>query len=442
MAYISAQHDIAPIQYLRAERKGFMKNTTALVLAGGINLGFSVLTHNRAKCALPFCGYFRIIDFIMSNLSVSGVNHVGILIQYLPGSLIDHVGVGVSWDFATPNRRVKLMPPFIGMGKTDWFRGSADAIFQNLNYLEDTKADLVLVLSADHVYNMDYSPLIDYHRSNNADLTIVTVDRPENTAESHFGYVTSDENRRVTDFQEKPEVPPHNTVSTGIYLFNASTLTEWLEKMDPETARHDVPTNLVEPLVRANRRVFSWQLDTPWNCMPDLKAYLQYHFAMLRGEAYLSPPGRPVITNLHDRELGSRPAPYFGRLSNVRESLISPGCVVEGTVFGSVLSPGVYVAPGAHVENSILFHDCEVHEGVVLQGVVSDKDVTYQPFCRVGEEGVDPQKPDLHKMALVGKGAQIFQGVQVGSGKEVQINQMMRSNWLTHHEEILETEQG
>ncbi|HUT23333.1 MAG TPA: sugar phosphate nucleotidyltransferase, partial [Sumerlaeia bacterium] len=155
-----------------------MHGTTALVLAGGINLGFSVLTHNRAKAALPFCGHFRIVDYVLTNLSCSGINNVGFLIQYLPGSLIDHIGVGQPWDFDTANRRIRLMPPFVGMGKTQWFRGSADAIYQNLDFIEDTRAELVLVVSSDHVYSMDYRPLIAYHRYHNADVTIMTTRRP------------------------------------------------------------------------------------------------------------------------------------------------------------------------------------------------------------------------------------------------------------------------
>ncbi|NQU44291.1 glucose-1-phosphate adenylyltransferase, partial [bacterium] len=186
-----------------------MQTTTALVLAGGINLGFSVLTHNRAKSALPFCGHFRVIDFVLTNLSRSGISNVGILIQYLPGSLIDHVGVGSAWDYATTNRRLKLMPPFIGMGKTEWFRGSADAIYQNLNYVSDTRADLVLVLSADHVYSMDYGPLIEFHRYHNADLTVVTTERSDDLPPDLFGYVSANEKGRVQEFIEKPLKPPH-----------------------------------------------------------------------------------------------------------------------------------------------------------------------------------------------------------------------------------------
>ncbi|MFW6255852.1 MAG: glucose-1-phosphate adenylyltransferase family protein, partial [Candidatus Sumerlaeota bacterium] len=390
-----------------------MQNTTALVLAGGINLGFSVLTHNRAKSALPFGGHFRVIDYILTNLSNSGVNNVGILIQYLPGSLIDHVGVGASWDFATTNRRIKLMPPFIGMGKTDWFRGSADAIYQNLNYIHDTRAENVLVLSADHVYCMDYSKVLAFHKQHNADLTIVTTKRPSNTPADHFGYVTSDENKRVTEFLEKPHETPHDTVSTGIYLFSAQALIHYMKALEDRASKHDLPTSVVVPLSKEGR-VFAYSYEGDWNCLPDLQAYVDHHFQVLRGEKSLHLPADPIITNLQDRDLGSRPSPYFGRLSNVQESMISPGCVVEGTVIRSVLSPGVYIGPHAHVENSILFHDCQVHEGVNLQGVFCDKDVVFHPYCQVGEAGLDPQNPDIRKMTLIGKGAQFAQGVRVG----------------------------
>lgn len=409
-----------------------MEKTTALILAGGINLGFSVLTHNRAKSALPFAGHLRVIDFALTNLSYSGFNHVGILIQYLPGSLIDHVGVGSAWDFATVNRKIKLMPPFIGMGKTNWFRGSADAIYQNLNYVDDTKCDHVLVLSADHIYRMDYRPLLDYHRRHNSDLTIVTVDRPDDTPPEHFGYVTSDADQRVQSFVEKPVDPPHTTVSTGIYLFNAEVLKSRLRGLDSELETHDLPRSVVEPLVDTGR-VFSWHFEGPWDCLPDLRAYVQLHHQFLCGDENLFSTEHPLVTNLEDRDLGSRPSPYFGRLSNVQQSYVSPGCRVEGTVVRSVLSPGVYVAPRAHVEDAILMHDCEVHEGSVIRGVVSDKDVVFEPFSRVGEPGVDMSRPELRDMTVVGKGARFCQGVRVGSGKEVGINRVVQSDWETHH---------
>ncbi|HBF35128.1 TPA: hypothetical protein DDW35_11265 [Candidatus Sumerlaeota bacterium] len=410
-----------------------MKNTTALVLAGGINLGFSVLTHNRAKSALPFCGHFRVIDFVLTNLSRSSINNVGIIIQYLPGSLIDHVGVGAAWDYASTNRKIKLMPPFVGMGKTEWFRGSADAIFQNLSYIEDTDADNVLVLSADHIYCMDYKPLADFHRYHNADLTVVTARRPADCNPQHFGYVTADDSGRVTAFNEKPVTPPHDTVSTGIYLFNAKALMATLSQLENSEIRHDLPSCAVEPMVR-DGRVFAYPIQGEWDHLQDLKSYVKCHARILTGESRLHPVDHQVVTNLNDRDLGSRPSPYFGRLSNVQDSLISPGCVVEGTVVRSVLSPGVYVAPNAHVEDCILFHDVQVHEGVRLHGVISDKDVTFHPFCKVGEPGqVNLLDPDMHQMTLVGKGAQIVQGVTVGAGKEIQINQVVQRDWKTYH---------
>jgi len=201
-----------------------------------------------------------------------------------------------------------------------------------------------------------------------------------------------------------------------------------------ETAKHDLPSSVIDPLVREGR-VFAYPMESDWNYVPDLRSYIRYHDRLLRGEKRLHPEEQHVTTNLQDRDLGSRPSPYFGRLSNVRESLISPGCVVEGTVIRSVLSPGVYVAPRARVENCILFHDCQVHEGVVLHGVVSDKDVEFEPFCRVGEEGLDLSDPDLRKLTLVGKGAHFIQGVQVGAGKEIQINQVVHRDWKTYHDE-------
>lgn len=410
-----------------------MRNTVALVLAGGINLGFSVLTHNRAKSALPFCGHYRVIDFVLTNLSHAGINHVGVMIQFLPGSLIDHIGSGGPWDFDTSNRRIKLMPPFVGIGKTEWFRGSADAVYQNLNFLKDNKAEDVLVLCADHVYCMDYRPLLEFHRNNNANVTILTTKRPDNTAPNHYGYVTIGNTGRVQNFVEKPETPPHDVVSTGIYLFKADVLCERLEEMQHEVSDHHLPTAVVEPLVREGR-AFAYEFGGAWNYLPDLSAYIEAHQRILQGEM-IHPGSDSIITNMRDRELGSRPAPYFGPLSDVRDSIISPGCKVEGTVIRSVLSPGVHIGPKAVVCDSILFHDCTVQEGANLQSVVSDKDVQFDAFCRVGTESSSEKPPWAStQMVVVGKSARICQGVEIDAGHEIPIDQIVTRDydWRKH----------
>jgi glucose-1-phosphate adenylyltransferase len=405
-----------------------MKNTVALVLAGGIDLEYSVLTQNRAKAALPFCGHFRIIDFVLTNLSRSGINSVGVMIQYLPGSLIDHVGIGRAWDYDSTNRRIKLMPPFVGVGKTEWFRGSADAIFQNLDFVTDNQADQVLVVCADHVYCMDYRPLLTFHRRHNADVTIMTVKRPPDTAPEHYGYVTAGEGGRVTEFLEKPRVAPHDTVSTGVYLFKAEVLCDRLYEMQRVATNHHLPTAVVEPLVREGR-VFAFPFGEDWHYLPNIESYMAFHQRLLRGESTISPDRDNILTDLRDRDLGSRPSPYFGPLSEVQDALISPGCVIEGTVIRSVLSPGVHVAPGAVVRDSILFHDCEVEEGAQLQGVASDKDAHFGAYCRVGCPTDAPYELSRHSLSVVGKGARIQAGVRLERGVEVPIKQLVTRDW-------------
>jgi glucose-1-phosphate adenylyltransferase len=414
-----------------------MRKTVALVLAGGINLDFSVLTHNRAKSALPFAGHFRLVDFSLTNLSRSGINHVGMMIQYLPGSLIEHIGIGQAWDFDSTNRRIKLMPPFVGMGKTEWFRGSADAIYQNLNFIEDTGAEHVLVVCADHVYCMDFRALVAFHRYRNADVSVVTTRRPAHTEPQHYGYVTADENGRVTDFVEKPETPPHDLVSTGTYLFRAEALVERLEEMQSSSTTHHLPTEVVEPLVH-DGRVFAYDFEQDWNYLPNLSAYVAFHRKMLRGESTIDIDGEIIMTDMRDRELGSRPASYFGPLSHVEDSFISPDCSIEGTVLRSVISPGVKVAPKAVVRDSILFHDCVVEEGAQLDWVVSDKDAKIGPYCRVGGEmEVEDDWPDQSKLTVLGKGAKIRQGVNVPQGFEIPIRQVVLQNWMDEQMENL-----
>jgi glucose-1-phosphate adenylyltransferase len=406
-----------------------MRNTVALVLAGGVNVGYSVLTHNRAKSALPFFGHFRLVDFVLTNLSRSGVNNVGVIIQYLPGSLIDHIAIGRAWDFDSTNRRIKLMPPFVGMGRTDWYRGSADAIYRNMDFIQNNRAHDVLVVCADHVYCMDYRPMLNLHRERGADITIMTTQRPEGTDPRHYGYVTVGDRGRVTDFIEKPSLPPaHDVVSTGVYLFRADLLCDRLYDMQRLSSDHHLPTVVVEPIVREGR-AFAWPFEDDWHYLPDIESYVEFHQRLLRGESTISPDRDSVLTDLRDRDLGSRPAPYFGPLSEVEDSLVSPGCVVEGKVVRSVLSPGVHVAPKAVVRDSILFHDCFVGQGARLEGVVSDKDVRFDPFCRVGTPLPDPGDIRPGQLTVVGKGARIVQGVAIEAGREVPIRQVVTREW-------------
>ncbi|MBN1868393.1 hypothetical protein JW916_13995 [Candidatus Sumerlaeota bacterium] len=413
-----------------------MRNTVALVLAGGMNLGFSVLTHNRAKSALPFCGHYRIIDSVLTNLSKSGIQNVGVIIQYLPGSLIDHIGMGQAWDFDTTNRHIKLMPPFVGMGKTEWFRGTADAVYRNMNLVSDSNADLVLVLSADHIYTMDYGPMIEFHRRSNADLTIMTTRRPKGVAPEIFGYVTFDKRRRVTRFEEKPLRPPHDTISTGVYLFDAQALGQRLEALQEGVTSHNLPTGVIVPLVNRSR-VYAYPFKGRWEYLPNLESYVALHREVLDGAHGEFLIQSELMTNMRDRDLGSRPSPYFGRLSEVRRSLVSPGCVVEGTISNCVLSPGVCVAPNAVVTDSILFHDCRVEEGAHLSGVVSDKDAVYHPYCEVGKRQIGDEPISSRDMVVVGKGAEIVQGVQVAPGNEIPIKQVVSRDWVQQREEAV-----
>jgi glucose-1-phosphate adenylyltransferase len=311
------------------------------------------------------------------------------------------------------------------MGKTEWFRGTAEAVYQNLNFVRDTHAELVLILSGDHVLSMDFAPLVEFHRERNADLTIVTAPRPKNVAPSTFGYVTSDPNsHRVSGFFEKPEIPPNDTVSIGIYLFDAKLLCDWLENLQEQSCSHNLPTDVIEPLVHQSL-VYAYPFEDDWHYLADLESYVAVHRRMLvEGSKNILRQNR-VMTNLRDRELGSRPSPYFGSHCDVQDSLISPGCQVEGTVIRSVLSPGVFVAPNAMITDSILFHDCQVHEGARLHRVVSDKDAIFHSHCQVGTHD-SQQCPIKGGLTVVGKGAEIMQGVRVDSGVEIEINQMVK----------------
>ncbi len=407
-----------------------MIKTTAMILAGGINLDFSVLTHNRVKSAMPVCGQFRIIDFILTNLSNTGIQNVGVLIQYLPGSLIDHVGVGKPWDMDSSNRHIKLMPPFMGMGKTKWFRGSGDAIYQNLTFVRDTKAEHVLILTADHLYGMNYSQMIEQHNQTNADLTILTTNYPKGYSPRLFGFAQYGEDNLVTHFEEKPAEAISDTISTGVYLIKANVLIEMLEQLHKEEEiNHNLPKCVIEPLVKAGNS-YGHRFEGEWEYLSDMQDYIRYHRRLIRGESCVDPGQLNILTNLQDRALGSRPSPFFGNNSHVEDSLISPGCVIHGSVVRSVLSPGIHVAAGAKITDSILFHDCQIQENAQLTWVVSDKDCIFESNCQIGnreDAGGDFEK---EKITVIGKEAHIAQGLHVPTGCVVPIDKKVDQRWI------------
>lgn len=355
----------------------------AMVLAGGRVGELSVLTMHRPKAALPFAGYFRIIDFALSNLMRAGVTRVGILSQYRPASLIEHVGTGEAWDFIGLGRGTKILPPFWGGEAGDWYMGNADAVAQNWNFIQDAEADLLLVLSGDHIYRMDYLDLIRNHLERGAHFTVGVKALPR---DPHYGYARLDSSGRMVEYQEKPDSSNLDLASLTIYLINVPALREVFAS-DPGR-RGDLLEfgKDVIPYMLDRYRVYGHVFEDYWAYTRTIPMYYDAHQDILDGLVDLDSWG--VRTNLQDTDVAAQPPARFGPRAEVSDSLISSGCEIEGIVERSVLSPGVRVGRGARVVDSILSHNTIVEEGAQIARTIADKHVTIRAGASIGAVGV------------------------------------------------------
>jgi len=398
-------------------------DTVAYVLAGGNVEGYGVLFHNRTKAALPFAGHYRIIDFALSNLSNSNITAVGILTQYLPASLIEHVAGGDAWDLHGYDRMVKIMPPFVGIGQTTWFQGTSDAVYRNLNLVYDLDPEDVIILSGEHIYQMDYNRALAFHREHDADLTIVALRMPREKLTLRYGYLKKDKDNRVTLFKEKPKDYLSDLVSIGIYIFKKDVLIKNLKERGETGSTQNLVFDVIEPMA-AGPGVFAYEFDGYWDYLANVNHYYETSLGLLEKDPAVKPGPWEIVTNLEDRALGYRPPLYIGPSAETEQCLISPGCRIEGTVRNSVLSPGVEVQEGALVEDSILMHDCLIRKGAHIRGVVSDKNVLFGEDCTVGgkvkKEVRNPELPDVPSdLTIVGKGAIIGEKVNIGGYSQV-----------------------
>ncbi len=410
-------------RYVQMPEANFtLPRIVAMVLAGGRVGELSVLTLARPKSAIPFAGHYRIIDFPLSNLMHAGINHVGILSQYRPSSLMDHVRVGESWDFVGLNRGAKILPPFRGAEASDWYRGNADAVYRNLNYIHDLGAELVLILSGDHIYKMDFRDLIRSHLERGADLTIA-FKRMGSEVSQRFGYGELDAEGRLFAYEEKPPVPRTDLASLTIYVANVKPLVAALQecvRLESFEFGRDVV-----PRMMNDCKVYGYEFGGYWAYTRTIDAYYHATQDLILGRIDLD--AWDVRTNLYDSGVATAPPPRIGSGAEIRNSLISAGCVIEGTVRGSVLSPGVKVARGAIVEGSVIFQRSEVDDGARVERVIADKDVRIGRGSRAGGPGLigvesPPESPSSLGITVIGKGARVAPHAVLPPGEVLPIN--------------------
>ncbi len=389
-----------------------MKRTFAVILAGGEGARLSILSEKRAKPAVPFGGKFRIIDFALSNCVNSDIDNVAVLTQYNPRSLSDHVGSGRPWDLDRNAGGIRILPPYIGRGKTsEWYRGTADAVLQNLSVVDQAPGDVVLVLAGDHVYKMDYSPFVTFHRQRRAEVTIA-VRRVPLAEASRMGILAMDETGRITEFQEKPKQPKSDLASMGVYVFSKRALHRWLDE-----GRPDFGGDVIPAMLDGGARVFGYRFDGYWQDVGTIHSYWEANMALLEDRPQLDLYDREWLIHTRSEE---RAPGKIGATAQVHRSLISHGCQVDGMVVNSVLSPGVVVGVGAVVRDSILMFDTVVRPGAVVDRAILDKEVTVGPGAIVGEGGdltVPNRLTPSHLstgITIVGKRAVIPRSVRIG----------------------------
>lgn len=394
-----------------------MDRVAALILAGGRGGDFGALSEHRTKAAFPIAGYYRIIDFVLSNLCHSGVRQAGIIIQYMPASLMEHIGSGRPWQFDMADRSLRFMTPFVGVDEIRWFHSTGDAVSKNVNLLNLESAEEVMVLSGEHVYTMDYRALLDHHRSRGADVTFACVEIPPEQHHPRFGNVVVGEDGRVEAFVEKPERPASNLVSMGIYVFKRDVLMKLLAEMESRGNRDfNLAGDLLSPCVRRlNAQSFIFR--QPWYYLPDLREYYDFHMKLAAGQIDILNSSWNIITNFQDRNLSSRVPAFFAPEALVEGSVISPGCRIMGEVRGSVLSPGVQVAKGATVNRSMIFHDVKIASGVRVENAIIDKDVVIEEGAQVGviPPGEAPGILMVPKGTHIGRGEVVPVGAQLAS---------------------------
>jgi glucose-1-phosphate adenylyltransferase len=388
----------------------------ALIMAGGEGARLSVLSEKRAKPSVPFAGKFRIIDFPLSNCVNSGIFDVAVLTQYQPHSLNGHIGNGRPWDLDRGNGGVQLLQPYQGRNEQGWYQGTSDAVLQNLNYIRERRADIVVILSGDHIYKMDYAPMIAYHLQQRAALTVGVMHVPLDETD-RFGIMTVNTQMQVVEFTEKPKQRDKGTLANmGIYVFNTDALIAGLTALDNGVARTDFGKHVIPAMV-AQDRVYAYPFEGYWVDVGTIDSYWKTSLELLDPANSLNLYDPNWVLHTRSEE---RPPAKVGPQATIQQSMVCNGCTVRGTVERSVLSPGVYVSPGAIIRDSVVMTDTWIGPGAVLDKVIIDKQVVIGAGAIVGHgddlhvpNALQPDKVNTG-ITVVGKGAHIPAGCTIG----------------------------
>ena len=356
-----------------------------MILAGGQGSRLKALTKSIAKPAVSFGGKYRIIDFPLSNCANSGIEKVGVLTQYRPLELHNYLGSGSAWDLDRNDGGVFILPPYAREKGADWYSGTADAIYQNLNFIDSTDPDYVLILSGDHIYTMDYSWMLESHKMNKADATIGVFEVPWEEA-PRFGIMNTDKSTgRIIEFEEKPAQPKSNLASMGIYIFSKPFLKKYLEDdAKNETSSHDFGKDLIPKMLGDNARLFSYAFDGYWKDVGTIESLWQANMDLLQDEPPFDLNGDWKVYSSNP----SMPPHYIGPDAKVKKAMITEGSMILGEVEHSIIFPGVRVGKGAKVTNSVLMPNAKVEANAVVDYAILAQESVIAEGARVaGSEG-------------------------------------------------------
>lgn len=384
------------------------KECVAMLLAGGQGSRLYALTKHTAKPAVQFGGKYRIIDFPLSNCVNSGIDTVGVLTQYQPLVLNDYMGNGLPWDLDRTFGGLKILPPYQGNEGADWYRGTANAIYQNLEFIDMFDPDYVLVLSGDHIYKMDYSRMLDYHKRTGAACTIAVLEVPIEEA-SRFGIMTTDDHGRIVRFTEKPAKPESTKASMGIYIFDRHTLYKYLEadEADPASS-NDFGKNVIPAMLAAGESMYAYAFEGYWKDVGTINSLWEANMDMLGDPPKLELGGDSW--RIFSRHY-CQPPQYIGGHAIVENSVITEGCEIYGTVKNCVLGAGVRVMHGAYVKDSVIMDDVTVGEGATVNYSIIDSQSVIGAGARVGAP-----RSNGTEIAVVGSGVHIPSGSEVFPG--------------------------
>lgn len=389
-----------------------MAQVLAMILAGGRVGELDVLTFFRPKSVLPYGGLYRVIDFPMSNLMHSDIENVGILSQYRPFELISHIANGEPWDMTGRQRRAVILPPFQGRGSSDWYKGTADAVYQNIDFIRLNDPEIVIVLSGDHIYRMDYRRVIEFHMEKKADLTIAfTRVPPERSSRFGLAHIEDEDPRggRVTEYKEKPKSSNLEWASLTIYVFKTELLISAL-KDNAMSSSHEFGKDIIPALLKKHR-VYGYKHAGYWGYTRTIEEYYRTSMDILGFKPKVDIRAWELRTNMANDSIRDRKPAFVGASAKIRDSFFSCGCSIEGTVRNSILFPGVCVEKGAVVEDSILFFDSRVKARAEVIRTIADSACTVSEHARIGDSG--------HALTVIGMETVVPENVRIAGGATV-----------------------